>query len=396
MKGEEMRTWKSHGAYALLASFLIAAPSSISASPPPDKVAPGEIEAGLVPDKATIMCGEPLYASFVLKNKSGRDLDVFKWEGVDLQGNTILGAADGKGAKVPENIIIVSKWEKMQEDMHFPRTLQRKIPAAGSDTERLFLPWRFEQPGVYVITARRTLSFSAKGLGYMGNPGDPAGLPVQASATITVVPADKAKMGEVIDGLLKTATHGGGFELNEADTTLLAMRDERVQPYLQELLDTGHGKWQEKAVDALLDFKNESALDRIKKFLQVGPDGSVWPPDASRAYAAMALSESSYPPAISYLVTLSNDRNAAVRQAVACALDTKVPPAQAAPILRQMCSDPAVMVRQVVAGLLQSKMPPAQAIPLLRQMEGDSDPVVRETAGVALANLAARPEGKEK
>lgn len=117
-------------------------------------IPPEWIETSLVPDKTEITLGEPTWLSYVVKNKSNRDLSVIV--GGDYRNS--LGrpdtfrvtVIDDTGVWVPQPSSGTSMGGLVGPEI---------IPAFGSYTFRLFLPhWAtFERPGSYVITADRLL-----------------------------------------------------------------------------------------------------------------------------------------------------------------------------------------------------------------------------------------------
>ena len=103
-----------------------------------------DIEVTLVPDKSEIMLGEPIYLSFVVKNKSNYNL------------NVLVGGDYRNSLGRPESFSIKTIGEGgknvLQPKIQFSLggiVAPNKLPSKGSYTFRLFLPnWaEFEDMG---------------------------------------------------------------------------------------------------------------------------------------------------------------------------------------------------------------------------------------------------------
>lgn len=222
-----------------------------------------QIEVSLVPDKATIMLGESTYLSFVVKNKSGHDLQVVV--GGDYQNG--LGRPDsftvtvvGKDRKqVPQ--------PKTGENMGGIMNAQ-KISALGNYVFKLFLPhWAtFEEPGHYTIRASRILKLKLSDRSDIEWMENTTAMPVEATAEIEVVPLDKEKLGEIIDDLGKNMfASRNGFAARETMDRLKAIHDERVIPYFRLALKTDDYEMKFVALEALSKYNSDAALEGLKE-----------------------------------------------------------------------------------------------------------------------------------
>lgn len=388
---------------ALAVFFLLSGPvGGQDASPTPaDKIDPHDIEATLAPDKDMIMPGEPLYATLIIKNNSKRTL--FMWisddwiEDKKLKPRNINLAVTAKdGTKLPEFNLDKSRGSGTNEEGQYR---PEKMPPGDEFDFRVFAPhWvEFKEPGSYTlaVTAKLVFSIAPRGglnapasellvptmlyrrpRGLMGNDGRPArvdaddsviALPVSAVSALVVTPLDQKKMDEITDGLLKTVREGENvnLETREAGRKLLFIPDERAIPWLAHKYEiddpkTGTGadanlasnRWdsggkyggQMDALLALTKFNNDAALETLKKGIATKQTGNdeMW----FRMSAAHYLLRSANPGAIPCLLGYIHDPDVSIRNAVLEALDTKVPPEQALPLMQEMeANDPSSQVK---------------------------------------------------
>jgi hypothetical protein len=271
-------------------------------------------------DKPEVMLGEPTYVSFKVANRSGRDLRVMV--GGDYRNRLgrpesfkveVVGA-DGK--KVP------------QPDAGFHMggiTSAQKLPAQGAYTFRLFLPdWAtFERPGRYTLTIRRRLEIVPDD-GADPFRRKPDTVDVSATATITVVPTDRARLGKVIARLGDRML--GRNDTESAQKMLAAIHDARVVPYFAALAARPQYSPRFAACAPLGRYQTDEALEALKKLARTtGADIRASATtlelaeslaDGARHAAAHALAGSPHPKAIPFLWTLANDRYYGVRLTV--------------------------------------------------------------------------------
>jgi hypothetical protein len=289
---------------------------AVDPSPTPEKTDP-DMEATLVPEKTELIAGEPVCFSFAIMNKLPRDLVIYGWfttHGVN-PAEVSMYAFDGHGKVVPGTELLLDQGGG-------PRPVPVTIPASGNFTQKSNVPMVFSQPGVYSVEASGQILDRDTML--------------KATATIKVLPPDNAKMGNLIDNLVKTASHGSGKELNDSDEKLLAINDDRVIPYLRELMRAKGGIWRAEVVFAFGKFESADALDCIKECLDSDPAAALKATRDPRAYAAYTLLQTPNPGAIPLLLTYHDDPDVMVCSAVMEALLNKIPPKQAIPILREM------------------------------------------------------------
>ena len=289
-----------------------------------------EIQTRLVPDKTTVMLGEPIYVSFIVENHSEQDLDVLV--GGDYRNR--LGR--------PESFSVTVQGE---DKRHVPQPDAgpgmggllgpEQIPAGGNYAFRLFLPnWTtFQEVGNYTMAASRILSLR-KHTSELWNLLE-VGPQVQAEAStkIRVVPLDEVKMGNIIDRL------GGAMfskyinEREEATRALDYIQDERVIPYFVRASETNRYGLKFNSLHALSKFDSESAFVALRNGLETeGEDINIY------LSAAGALAMSPYPDAIPYLLSKREHPCEGVRMTILHALG-EMKPDEAIPILQEMTHD---------------------------------------------------------
>lgn len=330
----------------------------------PNKLGASSVEVSLVPDKTDVMLGEPTHLSFIVKNKTDRNLQIIV--GGDYRNAlgrpetftmTVVGA---DGIKVPQPATGMSMGGIVGP---------QKLPASGAYTFRLFLPhWAtFAKPGNYTVTAKRILQLkevSKDNHEFLKETND---VPSEASVQIQIVPLDPVKMGELIESLGKQMlAQVGHSENRETTMALKAIQDERVIPYFRAALGTNDYEMKFHALDALATFNSDLALDGLKEGMKTAGTnvGNTTTPalanqlaDNIRHSAGVALSRSPHPDALKFLVEQQNDPYYGVRLDVAHALGSKMNPAEAIPILEKMADDPNEMVSGQAKRYLQLLRP---------------------------------------
>ena len=273
-------------------------------------VKPGEIAATLVPDKSSIMAGEPVYATLTLEKKSGRDLWITpsRQEGgfFEQQRDSIhLTAVDKEGRKAEAFPWAGPFW--VAYDGWDGSSAERKFPASGKLTFRVCLSaWVvLDRPGIYTLSVAQVV-FALK-LRY--DPPTRGGthaaverVVVRTQAMIEVTPPDRSKMAAVIDGLVKTASGESGVLAAEAVEMLETTSDAQVIPWLCSRAGNRNewGKMQ-AALRGLMRFKEDAALDGMKEALK-----AVEEDDHSAAGVCGFILHSAHPGAVKWLQAQEN------------------------------------------------------------------------------------------
>lgn len=303
-----------------------------------------QIEVTLVPDKPTIMLGEPIYLSFVLKNHSEEDLNITV--GGDYRNAlgrpesftvTVMGQ-DGKTVPKPS------------AGMNFGGLIgPKKLPRNGDYTFRLFLPhWAmFAKPGDYVITAKRILTLRAGPINSWRLSEKGTDVEVQGETNIRVVRPDPREMGKVIRGFGNTMLEKGHSDSEAATRALSYIHDDRVIPYFIRAFKTRDSSLKYAALGALSRFEGDAAYRVLKEGIgtqgeDIGNTTSIevanQVAENIRHAAASALAKSPHPRAIPFLLSKRNDSSEAVRMTILHVLG-KMTPKRAIPILQEMSQD---------------------------------------------------------
>jgi hypothetical protein len=326
---------------------------SLAAETAPERIDAGAIEVTLVPDKAKVMLGEPLYLSYVVRNKSPEALQViiggdYRNELGRPESFTVV-TRDADGHPVPQPSI--------QMNMGGISGPQR-IPPAGTYAFRLFLPhWAtIDKTGRYAITAKRTLNLSVA----PAKPGDEGSrktdLPSEAHSEIEVIPLDPAALGKIIEDLgTQWRAQAHHADTQEPGIALLSIHDERVIPQFLQALRIDDYELKFIALEALSKFNSDAALDGLRAGMKttgadIGSSTTTAVADQMAANirhaAALALSRSPHPDALKILLEQRKDASSAVRHTVVLALASRVDKKQAIALLREMRNDPDEMVRK--------------------------------------------------
>jgi hypothetical protein len=303
-----------------------------------------QIEVSLVSDKPKIMLGEPVYLSFIVQNESDQDLQVVV--GGDYRNSlgrpesfsVIVTRDDGKHVPQPD------------AGMSFGGLIgPQKLPSKGNYVFRLFLShWAtFEEVGNYTIVAKRTLKLR-KNSPTRWNFNEPTtDVSAGADTTIEVVPSDRARIGEVIEGLGTTMLAERWDKAEAAADALSYIQDERVIPYFGRAFETNDYELKFKALGALAKFNDDAAFQIIKKGMETkgGDIGNTTTEEVAnqlaeniRNAAAFALAKSPHPAAIPLLLSRRNDPSEGVRLTVLHVLG-KMKAEEAGPILQEMVRD---------------------------------------------------------
>ena len=224
-----------------------------------------EFQTRLVPDKKTIMLGEPVYVSFIVDNHSEQDFDV------------IIGGDYRNRLGRKERFTVIVQGEDNRQvpqpdagpgmgGMEGPR----KVPAGGNHAFRLFLPnWAtFQEVGNYTMVASRTLSLRKHTSELWNLIKGGTKVQTRASTKFRVVPLDEAKMGDIIDHLGSAMFSKYSYESEEAIDALDQIHDERVIPYFLKASETNRYGLKFSALHALSKFDSESAFMALQRGLE--------------------------------------------------------------------------------------------------------------------------------
>jgi hypothetical protein len=289
-----------------------------------------EIQTRLVPDKTTIMLGEPIYVSFIVDNHSDQNLQV------------LVGGDFRNGLGRPESFTVTVQGEN---NRHVPQpdagpgmggtSGPVPIPAGGNYAFRLFLPnWAtFQEVGSYTMVARRILNLGKHTSDLYDIRTKTIDVQTEASTKLRVVPLDEAKMGYIINHLGSAMFSEYSYESEEATDALDHIQDERVIPYFVRASETNYYGLKFSALHALSKFDSESAFMALQHGLETeGEDNNIY------LAAAGALARSPHPGAIPYLLSKRQHPYEGVRMTILHVVG-KMKPEEAIPILQEMAHD---------------------------------------------------------
>ena len=289
-----------------------------------------EIQTRLVPDKTTIMLGEPIYVSFIVDNHSDQNLQV------------LVGGDYRNGLGRPESFTVTVQGE---DNRQVPQpdagpgmggvSGPVPIPAGGNYAFRLFLPnWAtFQEVGGYTMVARRILNLGKHTSDLYDIRTKTIDVQTEASTKLWVVPLDEAKMGNIIDYLGSAMLSKYSSESEEATDALDYIHDERVIPYFLKASETNRYGLKFSALHALSKFDSEPAFMALQRELESEEE------DINILLAAAwGLVRSPHPEAIPYLLSKRQHPYEGVRMTILHALG-EMQPDKAIPILQEMTHD---------------------------------------------------------
>lgn len=273
---------------------------------------------GLVLEKSTIMLGEPTYMDFEVRNLSSVSIGIPS--GGDYR-NSI-----GRPESFDVSVVGVDGSPVAQRKlsgMSMGGLVGFLTCAPGKSAKiRLYLPhWvTFEKPGQYLIEVKTRLAVRKAATAHEYY--EESGILVKAAGTVTVEPAEDARMGRVIDTI--------GKRLLSQDETAAKLvpyiRDIRIVDYLAKAVVKDA-----TLIKCLVDFDDDRALDVI--LIRVDDrDSEV------RRNVSTALSLSVHPRSKSYLLKMRSDTNVGVRLDVVHYLG-KTKTAESTTILKEMVND---------------------------------------------------------
>jgi hypothetical protein len=342
--------------FLLMVLFIIAIVTCASQAAINKSIDSNMIEVSLVPEKATFMLGEPIYVSFIVRNKSDQNLQVIVGgdyrNGLGRPESFTVTTIDKKGNKVPQPDAGTS-----MGGLRGPQ----KLPSKGQYAFQLFLPnWAtFEKTGRYTITAQRILNicYDNQNIDYWLVKGNTTDFEVKASAEIEVVSLNKEKMGELIDQLANEMLTAKDDPAAAAAKKLENIRDERVIPHFIKALKTGIYNIKFVSLNALSKFENDDAFEALKYGLEVtGKDFIARSTTMEVAdslvknikhTAIHAISNSPNPKAIQFLLSKRNDEMDEIRLTVVHALG-RMKADMAVPMLKEMQNDKNETIRSEV------------------------------------------------
>lgn len=309
-----------------------------------------QIEVRLVPDKSTIILGEPLYLTYEVQNHSDQNL----WVLVGGDNQNRFGRPNSftvQVARVDGQILPQLDAVSIGGGI----TVIRELPAHSAYKFRLLLQdWvTLEKTGGYTITAARLIQFSPV-TGEWKRPDKTTDTKTHAQCKIQVTPPDSAIMGRIIVQLGEALFRDDDEkQREEAQHTIDWINDDRVIPYLVRAVESQNYERIFCGLEALVKFNDDRALAVMKTALHSsGSDfGDCCTTEevaqslakGIRLLAAQSLAKSKHPDAIQFLLSQRKNPDAEIRLTVVHTLgNIKTPEAIA--LLQEMAKDENALV----------------------------------------------------
>jgi WD40 repeat protein len=292
--------------------------------PPPDKQPSNKklsFAVDVIPEKLQIMIGEPLWLDFKITNHFNEELGLRVRRGWSAEPFVVEAAWDN------ESLATHNAASLRAAD---PRDVSYQTMTPESSTSlQLFLPdfHALKKPGEYRITVRRPLQFSH----LLRREGDRSWwdnkwetIEVAATATIEVVPADRVRMGNVIEKLRSIVFDpklGRDHpDIYRANMALQTIDDERTIPVFLDMLKSKKLVDKERACRGLAKYGSDAALEGLKAALQTPladfDEGNDGYPAAIHECAVQALCQSPHPGRTDVVLALVNHPSKGVRDLV--------------------------------------------------------------------------------
>lgn len=298
----------------------------VNADEKPTTAFPVQVE--LIPEKAAILVGEPTYLKFRVTNPTDDDWQV--GVGGDYRNSTgrpdsfQLSYLDAQGQ-------VVQQAEKGWNMGGLFTT--RTVPAHGHYDYSLFLPhwFKIRESGKITVTAKRTLLLSIGKSFNFSTLGKGSKVPVEASASLQVLPYDAEKLGQLIEqlGNLMLLDRQLSVYQGTSENRLAAIEDPRIIPYFVRAIDMRRFE----GIEVLGRYNNDGAFNALKNaMIDTGADDNI------RHRIASALSRSPHPDALDFLITQRHDPYHGVRITVVQRLSS-TDEKRAIPLLKEMSLD---------------------------------------------------------
>jgi hypothetical protein len=314
------------------------------------RAGPWPVEVTLVPDKRTILLGEPTTLSFVVRNLSAEPLQILV--GGDYENE--LGRPASFQVRVRRRD---GQWVDQPKVGFSTGGLigPKPLPAGATYVFRLFLPhWAtFETDGEYAVTCKRTLQLQRADVGPAFARTDTTDVIADAHAQLNVEPHDPEALGRIIEEYGETMLRAGGEKEGDAAVLALAWIDDpRVVPYFARALALRSYAMKFAALHVLGKFSTDEAFAALQSGMRTraadlnsaSNTHAVQSAANIRMVGAGALLRCRHPQAREFLIAQRNDEAEAVRIIVLHAAAT-LPASRAIPVLEEMMHDPSERVR---------------------------------------------------
>lgn len=309
-----------------------------------------QVEIKLIPDKSEIMLDEPMWFSLEIKNLS--DVDMAFIQGGDYRNE--FGRPDSFSIEAKDEFGTLAKKVESKFNMGGLSGFT-KIPV-GEKKEIRFLTshWiNFERTGFYTIFCQKEMVIKKYDSANMMDSFKAPATTIDVKNKITVIPKNLEQTGKVIETFGRDLFGDSPEKSIEALKALTFINDERVIKYFVKvigLVSEGNKKYYDYrfyVFRPLAKFNDKNAFEAIVKDIN-SPNNEI------RREVAISLSNSLYPQAEKFLLSMRNDKFDAVRLDVVHYLG-KTKTSKSTAILKTMLNDNFEWVRKEAKRYLEER-----------------------------------------
>jgi hypothetical protein len=331
------------------------------------------INAGFVPNKTTLVLGEPIIATFIVDNPGDKPftfefagdlagvtegdvgLPAFQFAVIGPDGKPIAGPAGSGGFEGAVNAWTVRPHEQVAATLDL---MKHRAVAT---------------PGKYEVSYTFDLTLNA-----YDEPKGNFNVPVLAKYDLTILPRNPANIQRVLDEYFTEANQTRGLELRRLIDTISSFGQVSAIAQLTAMGTTGDPEHRAAAATGLGKIADPVACAAL---LRINPDSST----DVRTAAIAALSAFSTDEAVAAVVRALHDPNPSIRKTAAASLgQIKTDAAITALIDRLPKSDPELGAA-VLRAMGQSQSP--KVFPIIQKALVDKNGEIRHGALDAIANF---------
>ncbi len=332
------------------------------------------LEAGFVPNKTTLVSGEPMFVTMVVRNLSdevfafGFGADYrgtgrhgrFKIEAKDAGGNTLADPLAQEG-RSPDDGGGLVMW----------RTARARDVAV--ETVQLATYRTFPGPGEYTVSCRFDLTPH-----WMNEGNQKFNVPVVTSYKLTILPREPAHVQRVLDELFERSRQTGSAALTELVDTISSFGKGDAVPGFSKLITTGDT---EHRIAAAAGLGKVTTAESLRVLLQARNDEQL----SVRVAVVAALGQFTDKVAVQTLIRALSDADELIRTTAANSLGrSKTGDAVDALIQRLPDSTPAVGAA-ILRAMGATKSP--RVFATLERSLGSEDDLLRRAALDGILNF---------
>lgn len=334
------------------------------------------IEAGFVPAATTVVEGERLVLTFLVRNSSNEMFGYSfggDYRGVNRHDRFKIEIRNEASELLPDPS---GRWGNMGGIIG-----PREVEPGHFSSERLdLLKYRtIPGPGRYSVSARYVLDNE------FGLPGHRFEIPVEANFELTILPRSPERVAAFLDRLQARCERTSHKPLEDTIEVMCEFNQRDAVPRLVKLVETGSLERRRAAVRGLGTISEGFALNELLK-LESDPE--------IREAVLLALGAFSDGRAVARVIAASIDTDAAVRRAAATALGQMKTEAATAALLREFDRSDSVDESAVILTALGATGDELPGQVIAGAMEPRNDAALRRAA-VAAAQLFNRSTAEQ-